>query len=89
MVFETKRKKKSKYFIFFIFGCWLALGNAPFSFSYFALLALPAVAFFWARHPYSPLDSGLFGGFFGLGYFLVTLLWLAEPFFVGSEADLG
>ena len=88
MVFETKKKKKSKYFIFFIFGCWLALGNAPFSFSYFALLALPAVAFFWARHPYSPLDSGLFGGFFGIGYFLVTLLWLAEPFFVGDQKYL-
>lgn len=71
-------------FLFCIFGCWLALAHQPFSLTYFSLLALPIMAFSWARLSWSPLKSGLLGGAFGVGYFSVTMFWITEPFLVGD-----
>ena len=93
MFFSNKAEKNKKKLIkhlfpFLIIGCWLALSQAPFSFTYLGLLALPTMAFFWLKFSESSLKSGLAGGVFGLGYFSITMLWIMEPFFVGDSKYL-
>ncbi len=65
--------------LIFLAGMGLALGHAPFDLPYLALLFFPFAAHlarlskhkFWA------------GYLFGLGFFVITMSWISEPFAVG------
>ncbi|MDE2791763.1 MAG: apolipoprotein N-acyltransferase [Paracoccaceae bacterium] len=65
-------------------GLVLALGQAPLSFPWGAVLALPALGFLF-------LEAGSAGRAFriglmaGCGYFALTMVWIVEPFLVRPD----
>lgn len=68
----------------FVCGVGLALGHVPISLFYIALPAFVGLFFLMGRSttPREALKTGWAGG---LGYFLLSLFWIVEPFFIDPE----
>lgn len=65
-------------------GAVAALGLAPFSLPLLTVAALAVLIWHLARQAAGPSGAARAGFFFGLGYFLVALHWIVQPFFVDA-----
>lgn len=68
----------------FIAGIICAFGQAPWQSTVLAVLGYAVAAVLWAQSS-SPRNAAHVGWFFGLGTFLISVSWLAEPFLVEPE----
>lgn len=65
-------------------GLVMALGQAPLSFPFGMLLALPTLGWLFLNHQ-SRKGAFLTGWWAGCGYFAASTFWIVEPFFVQPE----
>ena len=84
MTDATQRLSWKERIIFFGLGLGLALGQAPFGLSFGYFLIIPF--FFWTliQVPNGRMGFGA-GWWMGLGYFLLHLNWMVEPFLVEPQ----
>jgi len=65
-------------------GLVMAMGQAPLSFPFGFLLALPGLGWLFLNHQ-SRKGAFLTGWWAGCGYFAASVFWIVEPFFVEPE----
>ena len=69
---------------FFILGLILALAQAPFNLSFTYVVVLPFIGLY-VRDVKSAKLGFVIGWWLGFGYFVLTIVWIVEPFFVTPE----
>ena len=67
----------------FVTGCFVAFGQAPWGFHLLSVVGLLSLFTLTTLCKSNLIVMIIFA--FGLGYFSLTLHWVVEPFFVGSE----
>jgi len=68
----------------FVFGGFGAIGLAPHGI-WSATIASLAIAFLVFSRAETVKDAAFYGWLYGIGYFIVALFWIVEPFFVEPE----